>query len=74
MFKSASEVFSLSLPTSFIRLTMPTGPERSFTPTAPPIRSPRLIYTMRTKSSELYQVFLSFAPSVASSAMPKWKP
>ena len=65
MFEKAAAFVADSLPTSFIMLTMPTGPDRSLTPTAPANRSLSPIQTMRTKSIALYHVVWSLAPNVA---------
>ena len=50
----AEDVFEL-LPTALIIFTMPTGPDRSLSPTAPRIRSPRLSHTVRTISRAEFQ-------------------
>ena len=55
--ENAAAFVADSLPTSLIMLTMPTGPDRSFMPTAPASRSPSPRQTMRTKSSALYHAF-----------------
>ena len=62
MFEKAAAFVADSLPTSFIMLTMPTGPDRSLTPTAPANRSLRPIQAIRTKSIALYHAVLPSCP------------
>ena len=65
MLYTASPTVSDWVPTWEMVVTMPTGPDRSRSPTTPETRSPRLIQTVRTKSRLLYQLYSSLLPRVA---------